>query len=293
MPRAAIASSRCVDEEGPEPLAGPVLHARRRAPLGAGAAGRPFLPRALSVADAVAAATASALDFLIEGDRPRDRPPLRARGGRARSGSTARSATPSRRRASSRPAPPGRSWSAAASASPRWRSCAARFCDARRPDPRPARLPRPRALRRPRRPLRLLRGPPRERGRPRRPPRLRHRPAGGDARGRRRRQRRRLRLRPAADARGGATRSAPSAASPASSRMESPMACGFGACFGCAVPKPRRRLHAPLRRRARCVRGEAGSPERSSAVGSPLGAMPWHRLCPGIGRVLRAELGTR
>ncbi len=24
----------------------------------------------------------------------------------------------------------------------------------------------------------------------------------------------------------------------ASWRMESPMACGFGACFGCAVPKP-------------------------------------------------------
>ena len=74
---------------------------------------------------------------------------------------------------------------------------------AQRPDPRPARLPRRGALGRPRRPLRLLRGPPRQRGRPRRPPRLRHRPAGRDARRRRRRQRRRLRLRPAGDARRG------------------------------------------------------------------------------------------
>ncbi len=32
--------------------------------------------------------------------------------------------------------------------------------------------------------------------------------------------------------------------------MESPMACGFGACFGCAVPLTEGRLHAPLRGRA-------------------------------------------
>ena len=32
--------------------------------------------------------------------------------------------------------------------------------------------------------------------------------------------------------------------------LEAPMACGFGACFGCAVPEARRRLPAPLRRRA-------------------------------------------
>ncbi len=31
--------------------------------------------------------------------------------------------------------------------------------------------------------------------------------------------------------------------------LESPMACGYGACFGCAVPQAGRRLHAPLRRR--------------------------------------------
>ena len=48
--------------------------------------------------------------------------------------------------------------------------------------------------------------------------------------------RRRLWLRPAGDARGGAARCALSAGVACELAMESPMACGFGACFGCAVP---------------------------------------------------------
>ena len=39
------------------------------------------------------------------------------------------------------------------------------------------------------------------------------------------------------------------------------MACGFGACFGCAVPLAGRRLHAPLRRRA-------GGPRRRDRDGA-------------------------
>ena len=46
--------------------------------------------------------------------------------------------------------------------------------------------------------------------------------------------------------------------------MESPMACGFGACFGCAVPLAGGRLHAPLRRRPG-RRAASGSPEVAHA----------------------------
>ena len=48
--------------------------------------------------------------------------------------------------------------------------------------------------------------------------------------------RHRLRLRPAGDARGGAADCARSAGVPAQLALESGMACGFGACFGCVVP---------------------------------------------------------
>ena len=45
--------------------------------------------------------------------------------------------------------------------------------------------------------------------------------------------------------------------------LESPMACGFGACFGCAVPARRGRLHAALRRRS-------GGPRRAGGGGAPI-----------------------
>ena len=48
--------------------------------------------------------------------------------------------------------------------------------------------------------------------------------------------------------------------------LESPMACGFGACFGCAVPKPRRRLHAPLRRRPGRRAARARSPRSTACL---------------------------
>ena len=96
-----------------------------------------------------------------------------------------------------------RSSSAAGSGSRRWRSCAA--SSPQRGVPQRVLLGfRDRAHSGGLELFRLLGGADRLRGRPHRPPGLRHRPARGDARGRRRRRRRRLRLRPAGDARGGA-----------------------------------------------------------------------------------------
>ena len=188
------------------------------------------------------------------GRRPRHRPALRAGGGggglgngsarqrlrRAPRGERCRGGRdPGRRRHRRRPAGPA--------APPLQRTGSA--------PARPPRLPQPAALGWPGALLRLRgralpRGPPRLRGRPPRPPRLRHRPAGH-------------RCSPAT------TPSPPSSTPvvppamleavaqlcdsrsvPTELAMESPMACGYGACFGCAVPRPGRRLHAPLRRRA-------------------------------------------
>ena len=58
-----------LDREGPEPRAGPVLHARRGEPLG-DEGGRPFLPRAISVAETGPAGDGVRLDFLVEGVGP-------------------------------------------------------------------------------------------------------------------------------------------------------------------------------------------------------------------------------
>ena len=68
-------------------------------------------------------------------------------------------------------------------------------------------------------------------------------------------------------------RSAPSAGVACELAMESPMACGFGACFGCAVPLAGRRLHAPLRRRA----GGRRRRDRDGA-GRGVGALMTRRL---------------
>ena len=146
-----------LDREGPEPRAGPVLHARHRATTGRSGGQRPFLPRALSVAEAATGDGRRPARLPDRGDRPGHRPALRAGGGRAglgqrparqrllgaaRAGSGRRRGDPGRRRHRHRAAGP---------AAPPLRR-------AQRPDPRPARLPRRGPLGRPRRPLPLLRG---------------------------------------------------------------------------------------------------------------------------------------
>ena len=65
---------------------------------------------------------------------------------------------------------------------------------------------------------------------------------------------------------------APSAAVPAQLALESGMACGYGACFGCVVPDARR-LRAPLRRRAGARRRDArvrAVPRVSAGTDRPL-----------------------
>ena len=124
---AATGSSPRSTRAGPSPAAGQfyMLAARR---AGAATAGGPFLPRAFSVADGRAAAdggrraSTSCVEAVGPGHRARSRRSSRASGcwltGPAR-------AARSRPRPSSRRAPPGRSSSAAGSASRRSRSCAA------------------------------------------------------------------------------------------------------------------------------------------------------------------------
>ena len=81
-----------IDKEGPEPQPGQfyMLASEQRWEQ---RLQRPFLPRALSVAESGPAAGDVRLDFLHRGHRPRHRSPLRAGERRAGSGSTARSAT--------------------------------------------------------------------------------------------------------------------------------------------------------------------------------------------------------
>ena len=171
------------------------------------------------------------------GRRARHRAALRAGGGGGRLGQRARSATPSRRRASSRPTPPARSWSAAASGS---RRCAPAPPVRRRAACPPSVLLGFRdrgALGRARRPLLLLRGRPR--------------PDDGHLG-----QRGYVTDLLAAMLEGDdAASAAVYACGPPAMleavraicaergvacelALESPMACGFGACFGCAVPLP-------------------------------------------------------
>ena len=202
------------------PRAGPVLHARRGRALG-----RRGRRAAVPAARVLGAARARGR----HGSSSCSRTSARARAGwpscapATGCGCSARSASASRRRATAA----GRCWSAAASGSRRWRSGRTR-CRRRR---RAARLPRRR--RTPRAPrccadarvatddgsvghhglvTDLLAA-----------------ELGGDAvRG--------LRVRAAGDARGGPGAVRASARCPAQLALESGMACGFGACFGCVVP---------------------------------------------------------
>ena len=220
------------------------LGAGRRAPLpAAGALGR---------RDGRRPTSGVRLDFLSRASAPAPTASASSRPARG-SGSTARSATPS---PTPRTAGQPRT---ARGGDPRRRRHRDRAAGAPAADASPSAMSPPgscsasatSALRRPRRALlAAARSRARQRGRPRRPPRLRHRPARRDARRRRRRSRRRLRLRAAGDARGGRALCCAEREVACELAMESPMACGFGACFGCAVPHGRRRLHAPLRRRA-------------------------------------------
>ena len=143
---AAIGSSRR-STRGPEPGAGPVLHARRRARLGRRAEAAPTCSRAFSVAGGRGGCRRGPARLPARGGRARDRPARpRLEPGRG-AVSRARSAGRSPPRPSSPPAPPGRSSSAAGSGSRRWRILRRRPCRARRPDAGPARLSRRAALR--------------------------------------------------------------------------------------------------------------------------------------------------
>ena len=300
-PRAATASSRCATRRA---------RRRRRGSSTCSppsATGRSDGGRALPAAGALRRRRrargdgASRLDFLIEGSAPGPSGSASSRRGSG-SGSTARSATPSRepRRAGARrrrgdPRRRRHRDRAAGPAAPPLRR-------PRRPGPGPARLPRPRRTRGGLDDLFACCevGLASEDGHAG-APRLRHRPAGGDARGRRRRQRRRLRLRPAADA-GGRAGDVRGARRRLRAGAESPMACGFGACFGCAVPTRRRAAtcasastarSAGRGRSPRGVVAEGAAPRRcrSTLCGIELGAPGHQRL--GDLRRDRRQAGLR
>ena len=223
-----------LDAERARAGGGPVLHARRASRVGRG--GGPAVPAARVLGRRAPSRRRAGvrLDFLVEAVGPGHRAPGGARAGRAAA----------RHRAARAPVlePAELAPDAAGAILVGGGIGIAPLALLRRalvargvPERVAARLPRSRALRR-HRALRLLGDPARQRGRTRRPPGLRDRPARGAARGRRCRQRGRLRVRAAGDARGGSGDLRRARASPAELAMEAPMACGFGACFGCAVP---------------------------------------------------------
>ena len=241
----------------PGPGGGPVLHAAGRA-LGRGEAERPFLPRAFSVLRAPAESTQ--LQFMIEdvgpgtdrlaelepGDELRLVGPLGIGFARPRDGAAA--AAGRRRR---------RDRSAGHLAGP-----------ARARDARAARLPRRPPRRRGRSARRRPRG---HRRRQRRPPRDRDRPARRRARPRPPRRGVRLRAAGRCSRRSGSC--APVATIPAQLALESGMACGFGACFGCVVPT-KDGLRPAVRRRAGARRPLAGHSAASTWCAGPLCRTP-------------------
>ena len=245
---AATGSSRRSTPRGPSRAAGQ-FYMLADGRLGRG--GRAAVPaaRLLGRRGARPADDGVRLDFLLEAVGPGTERLAALERGRRPACSPVRSAARSRRRRSSPRAPPGAILVGGGIGIAPLAILRRELAERGRPAAGPARLSRPRPLGRARA-LRLLRGAARLRGRPRRPPGLRHRPARGDARGRRRRRRAAVyacgppamleAVRAICAERG----------VPAELAMETPMACGFGACFGCAVPLARRRLHAPLRRRA-------------------------------------------
>ena len=219
--------------------------------------GRPFLPRALSVAEAGPADGGARLDFLIEAVGPGTERLCELEAGEGvwvngplgnafseprELGARRRRGDPRRRRHRHR--------AAGAAAAPLRR--------ARRPDPSPARLPRPSALRRPRRPLLQL---PRSAS-PARTATLGHRGYVTDL----------LAAMLEGDDAGSAAvyacgpppmleavRALCAARGVACElALESPMACGFGACFGCAVPQRRAAATCASASTARSSAGDAG-----------------------------------
>ncbi len=190
-----------LDAEGPDPAPGQfyMLSAEGWGSDG----GRPFLPRAFSVAAAERTAEGRAPRVPGRGGRARHGAPGSARAGRRSSPSPARSGARSPSRARSTPERLARSSSAAESASPRSRSCAATCSAEGIPMRTLLGLSRRGALGRPRALRRLPGGRTRLRGRAPRSPGLRHRSPPGRAQGRRRGRGRRVRVRTAGDARGG------------------------------------------------------------------------------------------
>ena len=209
----------CVDDEGPAPRAGPVLHARRGGALGRGR-GRAAVPAAGVLGRAGAPRRRRSTSC------SRTSAPARAGwpscGPATGCGCWARSGNRFAARREAPPAPGRRRRRDRAAGDPVRR--------ARRPGARAARLPRRRA-RRGRGADRAARG-----WRPTTARVGHHGLVTELLRGGARRDARRgLRLRAAADARGGAGAVRGAWTCRRSWRMESGMACGFGACFGCVV----------------------------------------------------------
>ena len=226
-----------LDPRGPEPAAGPVLHARHASAWGEGG-DRPFLPRAISVAE-TAGRGRGAARLPDRGDRPRHRAALRAGGGEGvwvngplgNAFAGPGEVEPGRGRGD-----PGRRWHrrrAAGDAAPPPRR-------AGRPAARPARLPQRDALGRPRRALLATL------------PEVRLASEDGHAGHRGYVTDLLAAMLAGDDAESAVVYSCGPPAMLEAVRsmcaergvacelaMESPMACGFGACFGCAVPSPR------------------------------------------------------
>ena len=229
-----------VDREGPAAGGRPVLHAGDGGGLGVHD-GRAFLPRAISVAETMPAAGGGIrLDFLLDAVGPGTGRlyDLEAGEGVWVTGPLGNSFAAPREVT---PDAAGRSWSAAGSAWRRWRCCAngspsapsrTGSCSASATAPTPAASTSSAAP-----PGALPRGKAGDRGRPRGRPGTRHGPPVADPDG--------------DDAGLGVVYTCGPPAMLEAVRalcaehgvacelaLESPMACGFGACFGCAVPKP-------------------------------------------------------
>ena len=187
--RAATGSSRRSTPPGPEPRAGQFYMLAAADGWGS-AHGRPYLPRAFSVAEAEARRRRRPARLPGRGGRPGDRAARRASPGRAAVGHRAARPAVLGARASSLRMPPGRSWSAAGIGIAPLAILRRELADRGVPSATLLGFRDRAPLGRGRRALRVLRGPDGERGRPHRPQRLRDRPARGAARGRRRRERR-------------------------------------------------------------------------------------------------------
>ena len=250
-----------LDRSGPEPRAGQFYMLAAAEGWGQ-RDGRPYLPRAFSVAGARPADDALRLDFLVEAVGPGTErlAGLRPGEGLWVTGPLGRPfSPPGRLVARPRRGDPGRRRHRDRAAG----DLAPATGRAGRRGAHPARVSRSGALRGGGGAVRLLGGQAGERGRAHRPPRLRHRPARGLARGGRGAQRRRLCLRAAGHAGGGAGDVRGRAASPPSWRWRRRWPAASGHASG-----------APCRFQTAATCGSAWTARWSTRPGS---RPPWCR----------------